>query len=139
MFPWQTVWSPHLNFPWSGSVAQKIEPSTNWFFDSISANAGDSQIEKMAFEKASYGRQIGLITEVLLELASRSHEFESDPSESLTRLKKIKEDINEIKIQEASATAQEIEDRLKWLKRNSTAEYDLLCVRLRSILNESGA
>jgi len=95
MFPWQTVWSPHLNFPWSGSVAQQIEPSTNWFFGSISANAGDSRIEKMAFEKASYGRQIGLITEVLLELASKSKEFESEPSESLTRLKKIKEDIND--------------------------------------------
>jgi hypothetical protein len=139
MFPWQTVWSPHLNFPWSGSVAQKIEPTTNWFFDSISANAGDSRIEKLAFEKASYGRQIGLITEVLLELASRSPEFESNPSESLTRLKKIKEDIHELKIQEASATAQDIEDRLKWLKRNNTTEYDSLRNRLRSLLDERDA
>jgi hypothetical protein len=139
MFPWQTIWSPHLNFPWSGSVAQKIEPTTNWFFDSISANAGDSRIEKLAFEKASYGRQIGLITEVLLELASRSPEFESNPSESLTRLKKIKEDIHELKIQEASATAQDIEDRLKWLKRNNTTEYDSLRNRLRSLLDERDA
>jgi len=71
MFPWLWVWAPDLNFPWSGSVAQRIEPNTNWFFDAIPDGAGDRRIEKKAFGVASYGRQLGLLTEVLIELADK--------------------------------------------------------------------
>jgi hypothetical protein len=56
MFPVFWIWSPQLHYPWSGSVAQQIEPNTNWFFDAISPTAGVAAIEKRAFERASYGR-----------------------------------------------------------------------------------
>lgn len=136
MFPWQTVWAPHLNFPWSGSVAQRIEPNTNWFFDSIDVHAGDGRIEKKAFEKASYGRQIGLITEVLLDLAVRENQLSTKAAESLHRLRKINEDIEEIKREEAATTALEIEERLEWLKKNNATEYDLLIRKLRVVMGE---
>ena len=67
MYPWIWLWAPQIYFPWSGSVAQKIEPSTSWFFDAIDPSAGDGRIERRACEIASYGRQLGLITEVLLD------------------------------------------------------------------------
>ena len=66
MFPLFWIWSPQLHYPWSGSVAQQIEPNTNWFFDAISPDSGVAAIEKKAIERASYGRPLGLINEVLL-------------------------------------------------------------------------
>ena len=30
MFPWLWLWAPQLHFPWSGDVAQDIEPTTTW-------------------------------------------------------------------------------------------------------------
>lgn len=136
MFPWLAVWAPHLYFPWSGSVAQQIEPNTNWFFDSIGAHAGDGRIEKKAFETASYGRQLGLITDVLLELAAREDQLSPPVRESLQRLQKIAQDIDGIKRQEATSAASEVEARLKWLKSANTAEYRILVQRLRALMAE---
>jgi hypothetical protein len=70
MFPWLMIWAPQLHFPFSGSVAQQIDP--NWFFGAISPSAGDAKIEQEAWQVASYGRQLGLITEVLIALAEQS-------------------------------------------------------------------
>jgi hypothetical protein len=59
MYPWLWIWAPQLHFPWSGGVAQRIEPNANWFFDSISGQPGNAKIEKKAFGVASYGKQLG--------------------------------------------------------------------------------
>ena len=53
MFPWLWFWSPTLHLPFSGSVAQQIEPDTQWFFAGIPPGAGNGQIEKKAFDVAS--------------------------------------------------------------------------------------
>ena len=37
MYPWLWFWAPQFHFPFSGSVAQRIEPDTRWFFDGIPA------------------------------------------------------------------------------------------------------
>lgn len=66
MYPWLWFWAPQVHFPWSGAVSQNIEPNTTWFSSLIKPGAGNAQIERRAFEVASYGRQFGLITEVLL-------------------------------------------------------------------------
>lgn len=97
MFPWFLVWSPHLYFPWSGSVAQRIEPDTNWFFDAIPAAAGNGQIEKQAWAVASYGRQLGLLTEIVIELAERQAELAPEGGAALKRLKGIQTRIEKIK------------------------------------------
>lgn len=70
MYPWLWLWAPRFQFPWSGDVAQDIEPSTSWFFGSIKPEAGNAKIEERAFAIASYGKQLGLITEVLMDLAA---------------------------------------------------------------------
>jgi hypothetical protein len=97
MFPWLWFWSPQFHFPWSGSVRQRIDPITNWFFDSIPPAAGDGQIEKRAFEVASYGRQLGLIIEVLVEVAAKQAPLSPDAAGSLERLKAIQTAIEKIK------------------------------------------
>ncbi|MFZ2973858.1 MAG: hypothetical protein WA049_14575 [Ferribacterium limneticum] len=135
--PWQTVWAPNLNFPWSGSVAQKIEPSTSWFFGAIDPDAGDARMEKKAFEKASYGRQLGLITEILLALAKESTKIDRSKESPLSRLTEIKDAIEEIKKKEASSTADNIEERLKWLKKTNKLEFELLAGRIKSILGDT--
>ena len=65
MLPWL---QSNFNFPLSGNVNQRIEP--DWFFGTIDSEVGDSEVEKEVFLKvASYGKQIGILTEVLLSIA----------------------------------------------------------------------
>jgi hypothetical protein len=135
MNPWQTVWAPNVNFPWSGSVAQRIEPTANWFFDSIDANAGSARIERKIFEKVSYGRQIGWLIEAVLELAKENGKEKVEGSK-LSKLHQLMSDIEEIKKQEASSTAKEIEEKLQWLKKNDKFEYELLSSKLIEILEK---
>lgn len=72
MYPWLFLWAPQLQLPFSGDVAQRIEPRTQWFFDGIDTASGDPVIERKAFEVATYGRQLGLITELLLDMAAQT-------------------------------------------------------------------
>jgi hypothetical protein len=140
MFPWLWIWAPHLNYPWSGPVAQRIEPNTNWFFDAIGEDAGDRVIERKAFEVASYGRQLGLLTEILIEIADRQAPLDRDAADSLARLKRIQGQIKGIKEQEAGNLTTEIEDLiLRLRKRASDDEFMQLKMRLLSLLGEANA
>lgn len=133
MFPWLWFWSPQLHFPLSGSVAQRIEPNTNWFFDAIAPQAGNGRVERKAFEVASYGRQLGLITEVLIDLAEKDPPSTAAARESLERLRAIRAAIERIKEDDADALVREIEDRLRQLRRNDAA-FKRVAARLRSAL-----
>ena len=68
MYPWLWFWAPQVHLPWSGDVAQRIDPTTHWFFQGIRPGAGHARIEEQAFDVASYGKQLGLISELLLDL-----------------------------------------------------------------------
>lgn len=130
MIPWFWIWSPQLHYPWSGSVAQQIEPNTNWFFDAILPTSGVARIEKKAFERASYGKQLGLITEVLLELSAKGKIDSAKVTQSLKDLRQIHDDIETLKKKEFAATARSIADDIERLKAQSPAEYALLMQRL---------
>jgi hypothetical protein len=67
MYPWLWFWSPQFHFPFSGSVAQRIDPD---FFSRIPPEAGNGEVEKQIADIASYGRQLGWLTEVLLSHTS---------------------------------------------------------------------
>lgn len=70
MVPSVWFWAPQFHFPWSGDVAQRIEP--NVILDAITSSAGNRDVEKRVLtEVASYGQQLGLITELLLDLAAQ--------------------------------------------------------------------
>ena len=139
MFPWLYFWAPQFYYPFSGSVAQRIEPDTNWFFDSIIPTAGDGQIEKKACEVASYGRQLGLITEVLTEIADKVKPTSEEARDSLQRLKDIRSEIENLKQVDASTLVRDIEDRAARLKRRHKARYPQLREKLERTLAEDDA
>src|SRR5262245_42909300 len=117
MIPWLVFWAPQLYLPFSGSVAQRIEPNTNWFFDSIAPSAGDGQIERKAFDVASYGRQLGLITEVLMDFARKNPPSTAEGRESLRRLKVIQAEIERLKDSDANSLVLDVEKTVGRLKR----------------------
>lgn len=93
MFPWIWLWAPHYHL-----FNQNVQPQTDWSFGNISPAAGDAATEKRIHEDvASYGRQIGLVTEVLLSLADQGSISPAKASESLDRLKAIRQEIEQLK------------------------------------------
>lgn len=126
MYPWLWFWSPTLHLPFSGSVAQRIEPDTNWFFAGIPPSAGNGDLEKKAFDVASYGRQIGWITEVLLaEKQSKSVDPDT-AAESLRKLQKTYEEIEAVKKQSRAEIADAAASALAKLREADREAYDRL-------------
>jgi hypothetical protein len=93
VFPWLWMWSPHYHL-----FNQNVQPQTDWVFGNISPLAGNGATEKRIHEGvASYGRQLGLITEVLLSLADRDSITPEQARESLARLKAIRQEVEQAK------------------------------------------
>ncbi len=97
MFPWFWLWAPQVRLPFSGDVAQDIEPRLDWFFNGIKPQAGDARVERQAFEVASYGDQLGAITALLLEWAERLPADAQQRSKPLQELRAIHKRIEAIK------------------------------------------
>jgi hypothetical protein len=97
MYPWFWFWAPQFYFPFSGSVAQRIEPDTDWFFDGIRPEAGSGEVERQIFDVASYGRQLGLITEVLLSRTSKDAIPPEQAVQSLARLEGVYREVEAVK------------------------------------------
>jgi len=135
MYPWLWFWSPQLHFPWSGSVSQNIEPNTTWFSDLIKPGAGNASIEEQAFSVASYGKQLGLLTEVLIEIAERSKGLSPEASKSLDSLREIKASIDAIKKVEYEATVSRLAAEVQAMRSRGGAEYESLTRRLLPILS----
>lgn len=123
MTPWIFWWAPtlRLQLPLGGDVTQDIDPELSWFFDAIPTSAGDGRIERRAFDVASYGRQLGWITEVLIGLAERDGVPGGQAAESLRKLRRIRAEIERIKGAEYDAEARELAPRLeRVLRRGGT-------------------
>jgi hypothetical protein len=106
MFPWFWFWAPRFNYPWSGNVAQDIAPDTTWFFGAIKPEAGVGDVEKEIFEVVSYGRQLGLITEVLLSFAGADTIDAAKSTESLKRLQQLYAEIEKVKTEHSHRLAE---------------------------------
>lgn len=93
MFPWLFLWAPYYApntiYPWGGAVRQAFSLDT--FFDSIAPNAGDGTVEHAIFDYASYGRQIGTLSDIVAILLSRTGLIPAVTSdnEGLLREKKL--------------------------------------------------
>lgn len=99
MFPWYWMWLPQIHFPLSGSVMQDNGPDISTFFGAIRPEAGIGSIEKEVFEVASYGRQLGLILDVLLPLAGATAPDPEKAGKSLEDLQKVYKRIEEVKLE----------------------------------------
>ena len=136
MFPWLWFWGPQLHFPWSGSVDQRIAPDTHWFFQGINPGAGNARIEEKVFSVASYGKQLGLIIDILIELADQSQMRSPEFTDSLEKLKAIAREIEAIKNAEYEFSAEEIERCVRELQSKGGIRYAQLANRLRPLLTE---
>lgn len=137
MFPWLWFWAPQVHLPWSGSVAQQIAPDTHWFFSGIAPEAGDARIEEQAFAVASYGKQLGLITEVLLELAQQSPRASAKVQASIARLECIRDEIERLKASEYERVADTLAEQVRTIRQRGGARARALEARLRPLLDSA--
>ena len=131
MFPWLWFWAPQIHFPWSGSVAQQIEPNLGWFFGAIRPGAGDGAVEREAFEIASYGKQLGLLSEALLGLSERSSVTPDQANLALDRLEVIRARIESVKRSRSEAAVDSLSEQLEELRIRQPAAFEQLAQRLR--------
>jgi hypothetical protein len=134
MFPWLWLFAPQVHLPWSGAVAQQIAPDTHWFFNGIRPGAGDARIEEQAFGVASYGKQLGLITEVLLALAQESPKASARARESIDKLKAIQAEIERIKSAEYERVAASLAEQVMAIRQRGGAKAKALEARLQPLL-----
>lgn len=134
MNPFFPSWSfaPQIHFPWSGGVMQSIDPSISWFGQMIKPGAGNPQIEKQAFDVASYGKQLGLLTEIVLALADQA-KLAAVPK-SVQDLKEIQRRIEEIKQAELAGVNDLIVAHLKAARERGGADLAQLKERLMAAL-----
>lgn len=128
MLPWFWYWSPQFHYPLSGGVAQQFDLER--FFAAIPSNAGNGAVEQRAFAIASYGRQIGWLTEVLLQ--SLDH-VAAPPGSALARLRETQRLIAGIK--PGHLSAQHIEEGVRKLAEHGGEPYDQLRSRLLPLLS----
>lgn len=121
MYPWLWFWAPHIEFPLSGDVTQDIEPIVALFKGAMGPDAGHPQIEQKAFEKASYGKQLGLITEVLISVAEKMLPEGGKQNNSLKELKRIRDEIEKIKEAEYDAEFRQTERRVVAISKRGGA------------------
>ena len=117
MFPFLWLWAPQWRLPFSGDVAQDIEPRLDWFFNGIKPDAGDARIEARAFDVATYGDQLGVITELLIRIAERQPaDVQATTAEPLKELRRIHGSIQKIKAEETARELAELEARIARLR-----------------------
>ncbi|ABC34640.1 hypothetical protein [Burkholderia thailandensis] len=133
MYPWIWLWAPNFYFPLSGAVDQTIQPD---LFDSIDPRAGNGSVERRAFQVASYGRQLGLITEVLLDIARKQETMSTEAKESMKCLEGIQGKIEKIKEDESTSIAAELDARLLRLKTQDPNAFSRLRTRLLAIVKD---
>lgn len=141
MFPWFWFWAPQVHFPWSGAVSQRIAPNTSWFSDVIGPEAGDPEVERQAMAVASYGRQLGLLTEVLLAAAEQMPALPPQAARSLERLADIQADIETIKTQVRSGQMAQLDELCKAVdqaRQRGGPGFELLARRLQPLLEGAG-
>jgi len=140
MFPWFWFWAPQLHLPLSGDVAQRIDPSLiqRLYFQGIPAAAGDADIEQAAAtDVASYGTQLGWLTDVVLALAQQQPAVAQGPAkQALQDLTDASATIETLKTKTRARRAKSFETELQQLKASGSPEYDTLAPRLRKLLGE---
>jgi hypothetical protein len=129
MYPWLWFWAPQFYFPFSGSVAQRIEPDTRWFFDGIRPEAGNADVERQIFDVASYGRQLGLITEVLLSRTSEDAVAPEQAARSLARLEGVYREVETVKRRNCDKLARSAVEALEKLRASDPSGFDEVLAR----------
>lgn len=118
MLPLFWFWAPTFQWPFSGDMAQKIAPDTSWFFGAIPPKAGKGAIEQKIFETASYGRQLGMMMDVLLDLADQATWPTPQAQERYNCLKELRAKIEKVKSEHHEELAEAAADLLRRMQRD---------------------
>lgn len=130
MFPWLWLWAPQIHGPFSGAVTQDIAPET--FFGAIPPAAGDGRIERRAFELASYGRQLGWLTEALLAQAGRTQAVGAEQgAAALDKLERLHGRIDALKRARHADLEAEADAALARLARADRTAFERVLARQR--------
>ena len=129
------TWSPQIHFPWSGGVMQQIDPDLTWFSQWITPGAGNAAIEEKAFTGvASYGKQLGLITDVLLALVEQT-ELTAEP-QSVEELRRIRNRIEMLKTVEYTLANDQIVAQVNKIRERGGSELRELATQLLPLLTD---
>lgn len=127
MNEWMNPWWWILKSPLSGDLEQSIAPVTQWWSPQLEFNiAGDRQLEaKIIAEIASYGSQLGTLTDAVLELA------DDRDSEGLQKLRALAEKIDQEKREYQKAEVDALKDTLIRLKQEDPDGFASLIAELQ--------
>ncbi len=116
MNPWLFPWWGFFKGPLSGDVTQDIAPITSWLSPQFEFNfAGNRRIEaKVVADVASYGKQLGILSEAVLELAAGKE------GKAIVRLKALAAKIDKVKHQDTDKLEQQIKAQLAQLERQDS-------------------
>ena len=89
---------------------------------------------QQAFDIASYGRQLGLITDVLLDLVQRDAPTSARGSDALAALRQVRDDIDALKATEYKASADALAAQIEALQARGGAEYAAFVRRIAPLL-----
>lgn len=127
------TWAPQIHFPWSGGVMQQIDPDVTWFSNWITPGAGNAAIEEKAFTSvASYGKQLGLITEVLLALVEETKL--TAQQKSVEELRRIQNRIEMLKTVEYTLANDQIVAQVSKVQERGGSELRELAMQLLPLL-----
>jgi hypothetical protein len=116
LFLWAPYFAPHTIYPWGGAVRQGFALET--FFGSIDPEAGNGNVEHAIFKYASYGRQIGTLSDAVAILLKKEGLILADTSNEKRRFreKKLVADLTEKKIGEIVDQFTETYDGIETIK-----------------------
>ncbi|SEN83784.1 hypothetical protein SAMN05428959_103362 [Duganella sp. CF517] len=130
------TWSPQFYFPWSGGVMQQIDPDLTWFSQWITPGAGNAAIEQKAFTGvASYGKQLGLITDVLLAIVDQAAPT-AEPK-AVEELRRIRSRIEMLKAVEYTLANDQIIAQVNKIRERGGAELHELSAQLLPLLTDT--
>jgi hypothetical protein len=111
-----------FRWPFSGNVNERI--TAPWFSPSLTVNyAGDARIEdRVVTEVASYGKQLGWLTEIAIALAKK----QDPPADTLRLLEKAAAAIETIKKEVHRSTLEVAKEALDRLERDQPGQYEKL-------------
>jgi len=114
MNPWFQPWVGMYKWPLSGNVTQDISPVSSWLSPQFEFNfAGNHQIEsEVVSDVASYGKQIGLMSEALLEIAN------GEKGEAVAKLEALVRQIEEVKLRHETRLEERVKADLNKLKQS---------------------
>ena len=128
MFPRIWVYAPNVTWPLSGAV----DVSLDAFFRGIQPGAGVPAIEKRVFEQASYGKQLGWLTDVVVDALGPETLTSAEAKGSLTSLKKLHAKIETIKNQHRQDRAAAAIALLDQMQADSPEELRRLLARYQT-------